>query len=606
MASYYNLRPLGTIHLGGYATAPDVPEASPIQTTLPTSAYGQTIPVVWGKARVPGAYIWVPPIVTVTETHTEWWDQITTTTSDMSCRLRFARPLVPDSTWTLRRLWSNGKLIYDGSQNYRMNGLNFRFYDGRSTQGRDPTMTREEGANNVSAHRGYIDIVLKDFDIQGFGSPPVFEAEIIQDGGSTVQAQNFQTFGGTVSLDMIIPVWDQQKIYSFDHGLFWYSIPAQRQYFAADVSTAGQVYFNSFRYSKALDRVVYLSAGTGVGPFRARMLDGSTGELLATSAITAGPTFCACLQDISTTKAIMVATAASGQFYCYQLNTATAPAETVEQVYASGAAWNGYSSLQCVTPGGIVGGNAVFYLCADSDLVKVVFSPEGLLMSSSVLATLPHPVRYAVYDDGDLVVWTDSATVSRVDGTTGSIEYTKTVPYQIPAVSGRELGAPDLQHLTEEFNYQSQTGSGTSYFTDLGQGTTRTVAGGLTVTVPYFYDGQTNTLIAVNGVTDVPQTLKFVASDGDDRLLSDFLSDLMVYGGGYNSSDIDVENVDDLIQGAVVDITAGARDIARAVIEPYSIALYERSGQIIFRRALTDGSFAVDQTIALAGDILDQ
>jgi hypothetical protein len=37
----------------------------------------------------------------------------------MSCRLRFARPLVPNSTWTMRRLYANGKLIYDASNGYR-------------------------------------------------------------------------------------------------------------------------------------------------------------------------------------------------------------------------------------------------------------------------------------------------------------------------------------------------------------------------------------------------------------------------------------------------------------------------------------------------------
>lgn len=36
-----------------------------------------------------------------------------------------------------------------------------------------------------------------------------------------------------------------------------------------------------------------------------------------------------------------------------------------------------------------------------------------------------------VYDDGDLVVWTDAATVKRINGTTGAVEFTKTVPYQI-------------------------------------------------------------------------------------------------------------------------------------------------------------------------------
>ena len=579
MAGRANYRNIPSFYFGDAPSAPTVPEASPIQTTLPTSAYGQTIPVVWGKARVPGAYIWVPPIVTVTETHTEWWDQITTTTSDMSCRLRFARPLVPDSTWTLRRLWSNGKLIYDASQNYRMKGLSFRFYDGHSTQGRDPTMTSEEGTNNVSAHRGYIDIVLKDFDIQGFGAPPVFEAEVIQDGASTVQTHDYQVYAGTISQELLVPVWDQQKLYglgpnelSSSDGFFLYSIAAEREYFNFDISA--QPYLNNLRYSKSTDRLVYLSAATGAGPYHGRMFDGSTGESLATSAIGAGVTLGASLLDISSTRSLYVAFTANAQFYCYVLNPATTPTETFEQIYASGDNWNGYTDIQCISPGIVTGSNAVFYLCADNDLVKATFSSEGLLLSNSVLATFSNALRYAVYDGGDVVVWTDAATASRIDGTTGSTEYTKTVPYQIPVALGRDLGDPDLHRLTEELNFQKQS-TVTSYFTDLGTGATRTIAGGMTTGSVYFYDGQTATLLAINTHLK-PRSFKYIAGDGNTRLLSDFLEDLMVYGGGYDSSDIEVENVEDLIQGGVVDITSGARDIARSVIEPYSIAMFER------------------------------
>ena len=91
-------------------------------------------------------------------------------------------------------------------------------------------------------------------------------------------------------------------------------------------------------------------------------------------------------------------------------------------------------------------------------------------------------------------MWTDAATVIRIDGTSGSTEYTKTVPYQIPVAVGRDLGSPDLHRLTEELNFQS-TGSGTSYFTDLGTGATRAVSGGIATGSIYCYDGQTATLL---------------------------------------------------------------------------------------------------------------
>ncbi|RWD33354.1 MAG: hypothetical protein EOS22_00985 [Mesorhizobium sp.] len=596
----FNLRPIGHWDFGGTTTAPTVPEASPIQATLPTSAYGQTIPVVWGKCRLPSAYIWVPPIATVTSTHTEWWDTITTTTSFMSCRLRFARPLVPDSTWTLRKLYCNGKLIYDASQGYRASGLKFRAYDGRSTQDRDPTMTAEEGTTNVSAHRGYLDMVLTDFDIQGFGSPPVFEAEWIQDGASTHDYDEFTHFSGSIFFDNLIPVWDQGKAYGYNYDdVFLYSLYATKQYFAFDLPSDALSYYKLFRYSRSLDRLIWLGSFTGIGGWEAVALDGSTGAIVSSSSdsATSASVIGGCLVDVNPTNSVVVGFADNQQAFAYWLT-----AETTERTFQSSASWLGYSGIQCVTPGAVRGSEFDVYFCADADLLKATFTSQGTLKTTAVLATFSDDLRYCVYDDdGDLVVWTDAATVIRVNGTTGATEFTKTVPYQIEAIATRKLGSPDLQRLTDELYF---TTGGTSYFTDLKTGLTRQLSGADASPVIYFYDGQNGQVLTTQG--GQPARLRFLIGDGTTRQLSDFLTDLMVHGGGYASSEIVTENIDDLVQGAVIDITAGARDVARATCEPYSIAIFERSGQVIFKRALTDGSFAVDQAVSSTGDILDQ
>ncbi|TIN65591.1 MAG: hypothetical protein E5Y26_04610 [Mesorhizobium sp.] len=583
---------------GGTTTAPTVPEASPIQTSLPTSAYGQTIPVVWGKCRLPAAYIWVPPIVTVTETHMEWWDQITTTTSDMSCRLRFARPLVPDSTWTMRKLYCNGTLIYDASQGYRKKGLKFRFYSGLSTQGQDPTMVAEEGESNVSAHRGYLDIVLTNFDIQGFGAPPVFEAEWIQDAASTHDYDTFQTYSGEIAFGQMIPVWDQGKLFGFDNAdVYLYSIYATKQYFSFDLPGDAFTTYSCFRYSRVLDRLVYLASFGGVNNWKPVLIDGSTGTVIETSsasAIASGviPEQGGCLVDFNTSALVVGFTTSSDQIFSVMLTV-----DDITPVYQSGTGWEGYSSIQCVTPGAVRGSDADFYFCADSDLVKVTFASQGQLLATSVLASFSDDLRYAIYDDdGDIVVWTDAGTVSRVDGSTGAVEYTKTVPYQVETIGLRDLGAPDLQRLTDELYF---TTGGTSYFTDLKTGLTRSVAGADATVQPFFWDGQTDTGITKT-VLSQPRRIRLITGDGDLRQLSDFLEDLMA------PSEVETINIDDVIDGAVIDITAGARDIARATCEPYSIAIFERSGQVIFKRALTDGSFAVDQSVSSTGDVLDQ
>ncbi|MES0053425.1 hypothetical protein NKJ66_07345 [Mesorhizobium sp. M0078] len=51
----------------------------------------------------------------------------------------------------------------------------------------------------------------------------------------------------------------------------------------------------------------------------------------------------------------------------------------------------------------------------------------------------------------------------------------------------------------------------------------------------------------------------------------------LMLAGGFDESEIGFEGViDDMVQGAVVDVTASVREIARSVCEPYSIAIFER------------------------------
>ncbi|WP_292090440.1 hypothetical protein, partial [Mesorhizobium sp.] len=170
---------------------------------------------------------------------------------------------------------------------------------------------------------------------------------------------------------------------------------------------------------------------------------------------------------------------------------------------------------------------------------------------TSVLASFSDDLRYAIYDDdGDLVVWTDAGTVSRVDGSTGAVEYTKTVPYQIETIGLRDLGAPDLQRLTEELYF---TTGGTSYFTDLKTGLTRSITGADASVNAFFYDGVTDTGITKTTLSQ-PRRIRLVTGTGDSRLLSDFLEDLMVHGAGYDQSEVETINIDDVIDGAVIDI----------------------------------------------------
>jgi len=576
---------------------PVIPEATDVQTTLPTSAFGQTIPVVWGKARLPGAYIWTSPIVTETKTVTQWWDTTTVVTSTMTARLRFARPLVPDSSWTLRRLWSTGKLIYDASQAYRARGLKFTFYEGLSTQGRDPSQVAEEGEENVSAHRGYLDIVVRNFDIYSYGAPPTFEAEFVQDGASSHEYTTF-TATDAIGFKRVAADWNAGVLYSVASGspvtISFYSVFTKAEFYAVSVSAGAIGYVFNVRYSRSLERLIFLGSFTGFGnnaylinPFGGVLVDSSDDAQ-------AGVPNGGCLVEINDAAILVGFTESESLFAFYATTTA------ISRSYDSGASWGGYSDIQCATPGEVRGGSEFdVWVCADNDLVKVTFTAMGTYKSKTVVHTFTNSPRYAVYDDGDLVVWTDAAEIIRVDSS-GTVKYTVDAPYQIQGVGSLQLADPDLNRLTDEFYINI---GGTSYFTDLSTGTTRTVTGG-TSSPLILFDGQRDWFITKTAGS-IPRLGKVLAGGGETRLLSDLLTDLMVHGGGYDEDDLVFENIDDEIQGVVIDLTAGARDVARSIADPYSISIFERGGTVIFKRALTDGSFAVDATASSTGDFID-
>ncbi|TIL85171.1 MAG: hypothetical protein E5Y73_30155 [Mesorhizobium sp.] len=546
---------------------------------------------------MPAAYIWVPPILTITSSHIEYWDTVTKTTAKMSARLRFARPLVPDSTWTMRKLYANGKLIYDGSVGYRQKGLKFNVYDGRSTQPRDPTMVREEGEENVSAHRGYLDIVVVDFDIIGLGAPPVFEAEWIQDGATTHDYDNFTTLSSG-AVNHIVPVWEDLLFFGYTEpgsSVRQFSLGALREYFSIPQDEFSFL-FHGWRYSRNLNLLIYMGQ-SGSGFWKPYLTSPTSSGIIATGAnvgSVAAVIGTVCLID-GPSNALYVGFTDDQQLFVY-----LADASSLLQTFDSGVAWGGYTKFECLTPGEVRGSEFDVWLCADSDLVKLTFTSQGAFKSTTVVATFTDDLRYAVYDDGDLVVWTDAATVKRVNGTTGAIEFTKSVPYQIETYSSRELGDPDLQRLTNELYFVA---SSTSYFTNLQTGETRSISGATSNPQTFYYDGQTDTILTKTGLS-VPQRLRIISADGTQRQLSDFLEALME-AGGFESSEIDTINIDDVIDGAVIDVTAGVRDIARSVCEPYSIAVFERAGKIIFKRAFTDGAFAIDATISAAGDVAE-
>jgi hypothetical protein len=153
------------------------------------SALGQVRPIVYGTNRVQGKIIWQTPYHE--HEHTEdsggkggGGTEYTTYTYTRS----FAVLLCEGELQAVRRIWINGKLAYDWSENASAaadfeSGLQaegIKIYPGSTTQLPDPTIESFDGAGSVPAYRGSAYIVFNEYDVTDTGGAcPVVEAEVV-------------------------------------------------------------------------------------------------------------------------------------------------------------------------------------------------------------------------------------------------------------------------------------------------------------------------------------------------------------------------------------------------------------------------------------------
>lgn len=581
-------------------TSPSSPSPTPTQQTLPTSKYGDTIPVVYGICRVPGAYIWAPDFVNESTS-----DEVITT---LRARVRFARPLVANSNWALRRLWSNGKLIYRGSApKYRSRGLTrLRAYDGQSTQSRDDLQVEVEGEDNVSAHRGYLDMVIT-LELTGEDrQPPSFDAEWVQDAESSVELDAFEGFTSDPVDTMPALVGSTNRWYGISGDqLRLFNTDALHELYAVPVSGASHSYFRygpSIRYIETLDLILTCGFVVGIGGGTWPLLiNPTTGVIVAEADLKAGTEG----QSIRTDAAVawgssglnLIAVHAGSALAVYYFDAAS-----ITRVSISGNNWDSRGEIGCITIGEKRTSDADVFICAGSSLYKVQISMFGAITSATELATFSDELRYAVYYEGDVVVWDDTSQITKVDGTTGATIWSVNGPYTVPDALLRGLTPPDANRLVDEFYIQ---GTSDYYFTSLLDGSTRTIAHSIEVSAwRHVYDATRDVVITTDNdghpLSDLPLRRLFDAiGPGTTRDLEDFVSAVWEAGEAFSASEHEETGYSsDQIKGAVIDITTGQREVIRSVAGPYSFSIFERAGKIVTKRAFTDGSFVVDATLS--------
>ncbi len=183
--------------------------------SVQNSSYGVFIPIVYGSYRLSGNVIWSEDIKETKheeEIGGKGGDSATSTTFTYSCSFAVSLCEGGDGAEavTLRRIFADGRLIYDGSNQYvapedydgetvwstairilrdeddedgALSNTDFVFYGGGEEQLPDPLMESILGVGNVPAYRGQCYIVFTDLPLAKFGNRiPNMSFEIVKNG----------------------------------------------------------------------------------------------------------------------------------------------------------------------------------------------------------------------------------------------------------------------------------------------------------------------------------------------------------------------------------------------------------------------------------------
>ena len=133
--------------------------------SVQTSTYGTQIPRIYGTMRVAGSVIWSTDLVESSQTSGAKGQPDTIYSYSVS----FAVALSSRRVLEIRRIWADGKLLRGESGDFKVS-TEFRFYDGRESQGVDPLIASLEGPDETPAYRGLALAVFENLELAEYGN----------------------------------------------------------------------------------------------------------------------------------------------------------------------------------------------------------------------------------------------------------------------------------------------------------------------------------------------------------------------------------------------------------------------------------------------------
>lgn len=175
------------------------------------STYGSIIPEVFGTCRVGANMIWNNPIREQKKKKKQ--GKGGGYYNEYSYFCDFAMGLCVGPVMAVRRLWADGKLIYDTtgtSEAFQSGKYRFRVYLGGEDQLPDSLMEASKGVGNVPAYRGLCYVIFENAPLKDFGNRlPQMAAEVYRPPEAS---------GGSIGVSTELDPLDSATLTSFAGG----------------------------------------------------------------------------------------------------------------------------------------------------------------------------------------------------------------------------------------------------------------------------------------------------------------------------------------------------------------------------------------------------
>lgn len=159
----------------------------------PAASYGAPIYYIEGAPRYAGTFIWSSAKKEIANTETtdgKGGPGVDTTT--FTYEIDVLIELAINRCKGIRRIWSNGKLVWSNADNADAQTLaassatnswrDLRFYDGGPAQLPDPTYEAAEGVGNAPAYRQRTTLMIEGLNLGNSGQLPVLTFEVVSEG----------------------------------------------------------------------------------------------------------------------------------------------------------------------------------------------------------------------------------------------------------------------------------------------------------------------------------------------------------------------------------------------------------------------------------------